>query len=221
MILEENIISEIIKKESWEEIIYYVVSLENLDPWNIDLVKLCNGFINFLNKVVELDFRIPAKVIFVASILLRIKVEYLDRKKEEEEVTKEEKVETVEKIEVYVESPIRRIPKGPITLNDLIIALKKVIELKEKKERRIWERRRQIEIRIGQAKDFEKRMNDVYEKIVNLCKDKEFILFDEIVDEWNVENIVSYFVPVLHLDKKGLIDCIQNDFFDEIKIYKK
>ncbi|MCS7123678.1 MAG: segregation/condensation protein A [Candidatus Aenigmarchaeota archaeon] len=219
MILEEKIINEIINKESWEEIIYYVVSLENLNPWDIDLVRLCDGFMNFLNKVIQLDFRIPARVLFVASILLRIKAEYLIIK-EEVESEKTEKIESVKKIDVYVENPLRRIPKGPVTLNDLIIAFKKIIDLKEKKERRIWERRREIEIKIGEARDFEKRIEEVYKKIIDKIKDKEYVLLKHVVDEWNVENIVNVFLPILHLDNKNLINCVQEEFFDEIKIFK-
>lgn len=214
---EENLVKIIIEKERWEEIIYYVVSLENLNPWDIDLVKLCNGFINFLKRVQELDFRIPAKIIFIAVILLRLKSEYLFMV--EEETKQEEKKQEVEKIniEINIEKPIRRIAKSPITLTDLINALKKVVELKERKERRIWERRKKVEKLIEAEKYFEERVNEVW-KIISI---RENLTFRELVGEWKREKIVENFLPVLHLDNNGKIDCIQEDFFQEIFIKKK
>jgi chromatin segregation and condensation protein Rec8/ScpA/Scc1 (kleisin family) len=97
---EENILKIIIEKQSWEEIIYYVVNVENLDPWNIDLVKLTNGFLKFLHEAKELDFRIPAKIVFVAAILLRLKSNYLSIFEEEEP---EENLE--QKPMIYEEPP--------------------------------------------------------------------------------------------------------------------
>ena len=84
---EENILKMIIEKESWEEIIYYIVNVENLDPWNVDLVKLTDRFLNFINNVKELDFRIPAKIVFVVAVLLRLKADnlsiFVEKEKEE------------------------------------------------------------------------------------------------------------------------------------------
>ena len=64
---EEDILKTIIEKESWEEIIYYIVSLENLNPWDVDLVKLTERFIKFVQSVQDLDFKIPAKVVFISG----------------------------------------------------------------------------------------------------------------------------------------------------------
>ncbi|MEM7827586.1 MAG: segregation/condensation protein A, partial [Candidatus Aenigmatarchaeota archaeon] len=86
---EENILKTIIEKESWEDVIYYIVSLEQLNPWDVNLVKLTDSFIKFIKNAEDLDFRIPAKVIFVAAILLRLKADYLSIFEEEEESVEE------------------------------------------------------------------------------------------------------------------------------------
>ena len=83
---EENILQLIIEKENWEEVIYHIVSIENLNPWDVDLIKLTDSFLNFVQKIQELDFRIPAKIVFVAAVLLRLKADYLSLFEEEETV---------------------------------------------------------------------------------------------------------------------------------------
>ena len=57
----------IVEKESWEEIIYYIVNVQNIDPWNVDLVKLTDNFLKFIKAAKDLDFRIPAKIVFIAD----------------------------------------------------------------------------------------------------------------------------------------------------------
>ena len=38
MVEEESLLKMVLEKENWEEILYQIVSLENIDPWNVDLV---------------------------------------------------------------------------------------------------------------------------------------------------------------------------------------
>ena len=145
---EEELLRKIIEKESWEEILYYIVSIENLDPWNLDLVKLAESFIKFLKRAKELDFRIPAKVIFIAVILLKLKVESLFEKEEEEKL--ENVVKQTESLEfdlssINLEPPLKRLPKSQVTIDELIKALKKVLEFREKKFRREFFARRKVE----------------------------------------------------------------------------
>jgi segregation and condensation protein A len=128
---EENILQLILQKESWEEVIYHIVSIENLNPWDIDLVKLADSFLNFIQKIQELDFRIPAKIVFVAAILLRLKADYLSLFEEEESV--EEIAKTQPFVDLGIDPnliqlgvPIRRIPKRQVTIEELINALRKL-----------------------------------------------------------------------------------------------
>src|SRR4030067_829367 len=74
---EENLLQRIMKQESWDDLIAQVVALDNLDPWDIDLVKLSDSFLKYIKSLERLDFRIPAKVVLVAAILLKLKAEIL------------------------------------------------------------------------------------------------------------------------------------------------
>jgi len=220
---EENLLKVIIEKESWEEIIYYIVNIEKIDPWNVDIVKLCDGFINFLKRVKELDFRIPAKVVFIASILLRMKAEYLMMKEEEKMEEKEEEIPEFLDVKpemLKLSYPIKRIPRRQITLEELIIALKRAMEIEQKKKARrdILSQRLQKEINL-EEEDIETRIQKVLQKIEDLYFKKSKVEFRDIVEKWERSEIVKNFLPILHLEKNKEIKTEQQDFFKEIWIY--
>jgi len=225
-ISEEELLKKIIEKQSWEDIIYYIVSIENLDPWNLDLVKLADSFIAFIKRVKDLDFRIPAKVVFIAVILLKLKVETLLRKEEEkvEQAMKEEKrieIPDIDLDSIKLAPPLKRLPKTQVTVEDLIHALKKVVEFRERKYRREFFARRRVEKNIG-VEDVEKRIEKVLYKIEEKIKEgREKINFKELVEEWNREKIIFYFTPLLHLEMKRKIETEQEEPFKDLYIKKK
>lgn len=224
---EENLLKAIIEKESWEEMIYYVVGQEKLNPWDIDIEKLVAGFLRFLKKVQELDFRIPAKIVFVASLLLRMKVEELFYKPKEIEPTPAETLLEfgIKPEELEVVYPIRKVQKRQITLEELIQAVKKAIEIKEKRERRkFFERdiiRREINVRIEEA-DIEQKINQFLEKLTAIEKERKIkeVPFSSIVGKWERDSIVDNFIPMLHLEMKNQIRSRQSRHFDEIFVKK-
>lgn len=227
MVEEENILQLIIQKESWEEVIYHIVSIENLDPWNIDLVRLTNSFLSYINKIEEIDFRIPAKIVFVAVVLLRLKADYLSIFEEEEtfeEIAKEKPFVDlgIDPNLIKLGLPMKRMPKRQITLNELIVALKKALAVREKKveRRRIW--RAQLQAEIGEE-DITKRIEEMMNEIDQLMKklNETKLKFSQIVEKWNRDEIVGHFVPLLHLEQDNKVKCEQEEFFKEIYIFKR
>ena len=45
---EQSLLQMVIQKESWEELINHIVTFENMDPWNIDIVKLTDSFLQYI-----------------------------------------------------------------------------------------------------------------------------------------------------------------------------
>ncbi|MEM5836603.1 MAG: segregation/condensation protein A [Candidatus Aenigmatarchaeota archaeon] len=223
---EQNILQLILEKENWEEVLYHIVSVENIDPWNVDLVKLTDSFISYLKKAEELDFRIPARVIFIAAVLLKLKADYLSIFEEEKE-TIEQVAQKFEDLGINPELvqlglPIRRIPKRQITLEELIIALRKAISVRERRieRREMW--RERIRVQISEediTKRIEEMMREIDELINKMKKDK--IEFSILVRSWRREKIVEKFVPLLHLEAQGKVSTEQEEFFKEIYIRKK
>ncbi|MBI1978848.1 MAG: segregation/condensation protein A [Candidatus Aenigmarchaeota archaeon] len=227
---EENILKTIIEKESWEDVIYYIVSLEQLNPWDVNLVKLTESFIKFIKNIEDLDFRIPAKVVFVATILLRLKADYLSIFEEEEdsveEMLKEDKPFAELGIDpnlVQLGYPMRRAPKRQVTLEELIVALRKALAVRERKEERVKVARRQLDVVSVAEEDMtiktEKMLKEIEELMQKLHRDK--IEFTQIVKEWKKDKVIEKFVPLLHLETDGKLVGEQEDFFKEIMIRKK
>ncbi len=223
---EENILQLILEKESWEEVIYHIVSIENLDPWNIDLVKLTDRFIKYIEKAEELDFRIPAKIVFVAVVLLRLKADYLSIFEEEETI--EEMAKEKPFVDLGIDPnlielgvPIKRMPKRQVTLDELITALRKALAVKERREQKrlIWRRRVAAQI---SEEDITKRIEHILKEIDEAIRKSksEKVEFKQIVEEWNRDKIVEHFVPLLHLEQDRKVRTEQEDWFKEIWISK-
>jgi segregation and condensation protein A len=223
---EENILKMVIEKENWEEVIYYIVSLENIDPWDVDLVKLTDSFLKFIKNIEELDFRIPAKVVFVAAILLRLKSDNLSIFEEEEtdEILKEQKPFAELGIDpnlVQLGYPMKRIPKRQVTLDELVTALRKALAVKERKTERVIVARGQLED-IGKAEeDLTKKIEEMMKEIQEMLSKMDKVEFSKIVKTWKRDKIVEKFIPLLHLESDEKISCEQEDYFKEILISKK
>jgi segregation and condensation protein A len=224
---EENILQLILQKENWEEVIYHIVSIENLNPWDIDLIKLTDSFLNFIQKIQELDFRIPAKIVFVAAVLLRLKADYLSLFEEEESA--EEIAKTQPFVDLGIDPnlvqlglPIKRIPKRQVTLEELIDALRKALAVRERKieRRRIWRARLQAQIT---EEDITKKINHIMNEIDELMQKLKTnkLKFSQIVEDWNRDQIIDHFVPLLHLEQDEKIVTEQEEFFKDIFISKR
>ena len=61
----------------WQEIIYDLINTEQLDPWDIDIIILTDGYLQKIKDLEESDFFVSSKVLLAASLLLRIKTEIL------------------------------------------------------------------------------------------------------------------------------------------------
>lgn len=223
---EENILQMIIEKESWEEVIYYIVNIENLDPWNIDLVKLTDSFIHYIRSAQELDFRIPAKIVFVAAILLRLKADYLSIFEEEEEVLPSEKPLEDLGINpdlVQLGYPMKRVPKRQVTLEELMHALKKATAVEKRREVRRQLFARRLQSVMPTEEDITQKIENIMKEIDELMKklNTNKIEFRQIVDRWKRDIIVEHFVPILHLEQDRKIETEQPEIFKEIYISKK
>src|SRR3989338_11478901 len=125
---EESLIKTIVTGADWQEILSTIILEQNLDPMNIDISKLSDRFMNYINAMKDFDFRIPARFILIASILLTMKCEKL-LEEEERKLNRLEK-EQMKKLDIdvpIVVPPIKRDPTRKVTLTELISALNKVV----------------------------------------------------------------------------------------------
>jgi len=228
---EQNLLEMIIKEESWEELIYNIVSYENMNPWDIDIIKLTDSFIKYIEGMKYLDFRIPAKVVLVAAILLKLKCDVLSPLKiegseyfpENPQLSQEFLQISQELEKLNLKPPIERHVKRRVTLDELVDALKKAMKVEVKKERIKRTLGKRIRREIGDEVDIEIRikelMSDIDSLLLKLKSDK--VEFSKIVEKWEREEIVKHLMPLLYLSSRGKVSTEQEEFFKEIFISRR
>src|SRR3989344_91024 len=226
---------------SWQEIIYDLINTEQLDPWDINIVILSDGYLTKIQKIEETDFFISSQVLLAAAFLLRLKSEILLNRyiKSIDDILfwkKEEKKYVMERIELDEEIP-ELIPRSPmprfkkVTLQELISALDKAIATENRRIRKeITDKNAVREIGIslpdrGKLISVKDKIKEIYEKIFGHLNpkenpDRETVPFTEIAGMNKEERIVA-FLPLLHLDNQKKIWLEQKEHFEEIHIWLK
>lgn len=214
MVDENRLIRTIVLGSDWQEVLESIIVEENLDPLSIDIIKLAQAFMGYLQQVQKFDFRIPARFILIAAILLRMKCELL-LEEEEKAKMKEEKLPeiSIENIP-QLSPPMLRKPTRKVTLDELVKALNKTIEFKDKKEGRQFRLRRAVETLIEPEEDIELRISSVLGRITKAGELK----FSDLVHGWNRKEIIDTFMPLLYLCMRSRIYCEQAEMFSEIYI---
>lgn len=226
---EKKILEMIISEYSWEQVLYKIIAWEGLDPWSLDIASLSNSFLMHISKTRELDFRLPAKYILIASVLLRMKSDYLRLARQEEEAVEE--LETgqdgaapgdMEQPRLIALNPItvppKRIPKRRIVVTELVAALRRTLASQERREVKLRARGR-IEI---MQEDISERIESLYTRIslIMARMNADEVKFSGVVRKWERGEIIDAFLPLIYLDHQKRVDCRQEEPFKEIFIRK-
>ena len=223
--MEKRILEYITKDYSWEQVVYEIIAAEGMDPWNLNLSVLSDSFLKYMNKADEIDFRIPAKYIIISAVLLRMKsdfLQFLDFGQEEENGFVDDMPSETTQLALDVSEfsiPSKRLSARRISVNDLIDSLKKIVDTKDRRDLRLKKRMEKIVINQITVTD---RIKTLYEKINSILgkiKDDE-VKFSNLVPKWDSQNIVETFMPLMHLDHDKKVECVQQEFFDEIYVKK-
>jgi len=215
----ESIIRTIVLGADWEEALTAIVVEQGLDPLSLDVTKLTDAFMIYLNRLKSFDFRIPARFILIAAILLNMKCEALLQEEEE----RLDKLVAAAAAQLNLASPllippVSRQTARPVSLTDLIAALNKTFEIKRKKEPLLALHGKHVPIEMPKrAIDIEHKIKEIYERI----RRKGIIKFSDLVPVWHRAEIIASFIPLLYLANRGKVACEQKDMFKEITIKLK
>jgi len=221
------------KEVSWQAIIYDLINTEQLDPWDIDLALLTNRYLEKIKQLEEANFFVSSKILFAASLLLRLKSEILLHKyiknideilfgkKEESKATEKIEIDESELPELYPKTPLPRYKK--VTLQELMLALNKAINTENRRVRKEIEkvrRERETEIVLPKRKiNIKDRIRKIYSQILTSFKKKQSkISYSELTGNKKEEKIAC-FLPCLHLDNQQKLFLEQESHFDEIYIW--
>ncbi len=233
VVKSEGDILKLIKQEnSWEQILYDVVAIQNMDPWNLDILLLSRGFADYISGIKELDFRIPAKWVIIACILLRMKSDHIKILKMDEDADEFMDLDELEELAELEEAEVERLDLDPleavprrkpvrqVTITELVSSLKKVIKAEKRRELRIQKRKDRIKI---SSDDITRRIDNLYSKIGDMLttiRENE-VKFSKLVGHWERGKVVDTFLPLVHLDHEKKVACRQERIFEEIFIKKR
>ena len=230
------------RKPDWQAIIYDLISSEQLDPWDIDLVLLTRRYFEKISELEESEFYISSKVLLAASLLLRIKSEFLLNKyiKSVDEALfgkKDSKKYILEKIEVNEDELPILIPKTPlarmrkVTLPELMAALSKAINTESRRigrEVAIKRAKKLSEVDFPQFRriDLKDRIRQFYAKILTSVK-KKAVKGEKHTNKVGYldltgterEERVACFLPLLHLSNSKKLWLEQDSHLEEIYIF--
>lgn len=222
----------------WREIIYDLINTEQLDPWDINITYLSDKYLQKIRELEEADFFISSKVLFAASLLLRIKSEMLINKyiksidevlfgkKEEKQNHQMERIEMEEVPELIPKTPMPRVKKVP--LNELMDSLNKAINTENRRIKKAVVNKnalRESGISLPKKrKGIKDRIKEIYDKLKGIFKfrsgNKKISLTEFMKKNGNYKKL-DHFFPLLHLENQQKIWLDQEKHFDEIHIWEK
>jgi len=227
MLTDQQLIDLMVFEPSWEDIIVKIVAEEQMEPWNIDLIKLADSFLVYLQKIEQLDLKIPARFILIAAILLRMKSDILAPRPERILIPESDKEED-EMLRLLanvppLQPPVKRIPLRNVTMEELVSALRKAFEVKERREERHRRVRQRVEdtIPFHEEEDITERIDKLLKNILDSLAEIDKIEFSRLVKNWKRSQIVEALIPLLHLSQEGKINIKQEELFKEIYIEMK
>ena len=219
------------------EILVELSRAGRIDPWNIDIVEVTDSFLTRIEEMKMMDLRISGRTLLYACILLRMKSMEIDTE-EEEEVPQDDDFgdDIPEDDDVDITMfpaptlPIRRSPRRPVTLKELINALKKAEKSASKKRERSEEKELRhfvesaltTEDVIGIAHDeaILQRTGVLSAVLKQMFRGKERVSLEEVLSREGSDRIMDY-VTLLFLTNLKEIDLWQEELFGPLYIYPK
>ena len=218
---------------NWQTIIYDLIKTEQLDPWDIDIKLLAERYIEIIQQLEESNFFVSSKVLLACSLLLRLKSEilinsYIQDLNSALYGQKDEKKYELERIEIDEGELPTLVPRTPmarnrkVTLEELMAALNKAINTENRRIKReikgqqakksilsVLPRGVQIPLKVKVKNIF-----GIIEGHINL--DNEHMKFSHLAP--TKEEMLSSFVPILHLSNNEKIYLRQKTHFEDIHI---
>ena len=220
---------------TWQTVIQDLIKKEELDPWNIDISRLAQRYMQTLKKLHAHNFFVSGKMLLASAILLKMKSERLlygdlanfDQQlfpqddsllDSEEDFADKQQYRLSDFPQLLVKTP--QVRKRQLTLNDLMSALEKALEVDERRNIR----RIQDSVVFNQAvlpekhHDISVLIKELFDKITYHLRHRPTLTFDELVPSQERADKILTFIPLLHLDGQQKIDLQQEKSFGTIHI---
>ena len=220
------------------DLLLHLIKEKNVDIYDISIEEITKSYLDYINKMEELNINIASSYLVMAAELMEIKSKSLlpkvenEEDNEEEEVSRENLINKLveykkykEMTEVFKELEINRnniYIKPPENINNYVnneiyneeIEIDKLVEaMKNFLNRKELEKPLKTKI-TNKEYSVKERKNS----IKNILKNKKRVEFTELFEEYNKSYIAVTFLSVLELAKEHELKISQDKNFDNIFI---
>ena len=220
---QEDVLSEPV------EILMNLAKDGAINPWDIDIVNVTDMFLERIEVMKMLDLRLSGRTLLYAAILLRMKSTGIVQEEEEEDCFDmfDDELDLYEVNEYPIPKlPIRRRATRPVTLQELIVELRKAEKVetrrKDRKVHRKLEERSAVTtdevLGIAHEEDILGRVRDMDEMLIESFKDNECVILSDLMTDDRSENIMTY-VSLLFLATDKKVWLTQKELFGELYVY--
>jgi len=203
---------------SWVNFIKESIRKKNFNPWDIDLAKVADAYLEMIRLYKKFDIKLSADIILVGGILLKLKSKSLYLRSFPEKISEDNFQKCTSKSKkVKSDKESKRLEKK-ITLDDLIKVIKKELSksVSDKKKKTMPNSDTLDDILnefIKDDKDIEKKLNFIYDLLL-----KENIFNFSIIFK---NTKVEYFLPMIIAANEGKCEVVQKKYFEDILIKSK
>ena len=225
------------------DLLLHLIKQSNIDIYDIEISEITKQYLDYINKMEELNINIASSYIVMAAELMEIKSKSLLPKKEDDEEEEDEEVVSKENLinklieykkykemapsfkelettrqNIYVKSPERlnNYLDEKIT-NDGDTSVDDLIDaFKKFLERKNLEKPITTKITNKEYSVKERKHN-----IKNILREKKKVLFTELFEENNTSFIIVTFLSILEMTKEKEVIIKQDTNFSDISIELK
>ncbi|MGB9719276.1 MAG: segregation/condensation protein A [Candidatus Anstonellales archaeon] len=209
-------IEKIVEKPTWRTVLVELITTKKLDPWDVDITALTEGFLEKIKEMQRIELELPANIVLACAILLKFKSLYLPIITEEQNGNGGEMVVSDSGVIPQLEMVSRIPPKKPITLNELLEEMERVMKYERKniaKTTQLEEVFYEIEHR-----NMQEEIESVLSLLVAKMDSEGWVMFSSILETDEPREIVKKLLPVLHLSQEEKLGLRQDEYFGEIFI---
>ncbi len=204
--MEDKLLSAELFEKSPLYLAYRLVEEGKIDPWDVDLERLINEYLESIRRIELTDLRVPAKVVAFATFLIKKQLEILFPKPPRPRGRKKITLKEIEEEFSEVGGEIVETVKRKITRSGSAARKKKTPKRS----------RKEIKPPLHRAK-----LEDALEYLLSLLErleESEKVPFSRFADK---NDYVAKLWALLSLTNEGKLDMEQHGPFGEIYFWKK
>lgn len=226
------------------DLLLHLIKQDNIDIYEISIERVVNQYMDYIQKMQELNLTIASSYLVMAAELIEMKSRSLlpkkDNENEEDEYVEDSSEQLIKRLEEYRQYKEMSTKFRDLELTRSFIFTKEPEDLKEYIDEELIspEESKDVNLLINAFQDLLKRkqlarpLNTVITKkeisvverkkqINKILSTKSKVYFDELFDVMTKDYVVVTFLTILEMAKESSLTIKQDDNFDKILILKR